>query len=163
MLCVHSGCVCFMAGFSFWINLVWDVHKNRRNQDGCKYFCTALCDYITLIFFLCNLVFYVFLFCLILGEAQYSTEIITEEASTQWKNKRRVWENSSTHQGEETESRVIFITAIDHYILGVAQYTDVTIRYVPRFGGHGSIRFRYNRKKKKSTMLGYFSFILNRQ
>ncbi len=35
-------------------------------------------------------------------------------------------------------------------------------RYVPRFGGHGSIRFRYNRGKK-STMLGFFSFILNRQ
>ncbi len=49
------------------------------------------------------------------------------------------------------------------YILGVAQYTDVTVRYVPRFGGHGSIRFRYNMKKKKSTMLGFFSFILNRQ
>ncbi len=35
------------------------------------------------------------------------------------------------------------------YILGVARYTDVTVRYVPRFGGHGSIRFRYNRKKKE--------------
>ncbi len=35
------------------------------------------------------------------------------------------------------------------YILGVAQYTDVTVRYVPRFGGHGSIRFRYNMKKKE--------------
>ncbi len=33
------------------------------------------------------------------------------------------------------------------YILGVAWYTDVMVRYVPRFGGHGSIRFRYNRKK----------------
>ncbi len=30
----------------------------------------------------------------------------------------------------------------------VAWYTDVTVWYVPRFGGHGSIRFRYNRKKK---------------
>ncbi len=50
-----------------------------------------------------------------------------------------------------------------HFILGVARYTDVTVRYVPRFGGHGSIRFRYNMKKKKSTMLGLFSFILNRQ
>ncbi len=48
------------------------------------------------------------------------------------------------------------------YVLGVARYTDVTVRYVPRFGGHGSIWFRYNRKKKKRiTML--FSFILNRQ
>ncbi len=28
------------------------------------------------------------------------------------------------------------------YILGVAWYTDVTVRYVPRFGGHGSIRIR---------------------
>ncbi len=35
------------------------------------------------------------------------------------------------------------------YILGVARYTDVTVRYVPRFGGHGSIRFRYNMKKKE--------------
>ncbi len=34
------------------------------------------------------------------------------------------------------------------YILGVARYTDVMVRYVPRFGGHGSIRFRYNMKKK---------------
>ncbi len=34
-------------------------------------------------------------------------------------------------------------------ILGVARYTDVTVRYVPRFGGHGSIRFRYNMKKKQ--------------
>ncbi len=48
-------------------------------------------------------------------------------------------------------------------VLGVARYTDVMVRYVPRFGGHGSIRFRYNMKKKKSTMLGLFSFILNRQ
>ncbi len=50
------------------------------------------------------------------------------------------------------------------YILGVARYTDVTVRYVPRFRGHGSIQFRYNMKKKeKSTMLGFFSSILNRQ
>ncbi len=35
------------------------------------------------------------------------------------------------------------------YILGVARYTDVTVRYVPQFGGHGSIRFRYNMKKKE--------------
>ncbi len=39
-------------------------------------------------------------------------------------------------------------TCIYIYILGVARYTDVMVRYVPRFGGHGSIRFRYNRKKK---------------
>ncbi len=56
-----------------------------------------------------------------------------------------------------------FVKYIYIYILGVARYTDVTVRYVPRFGGHGSIQFRYNRKKKKSTMLGFFSFILNRQ
>ncbi len=31
----------------------------------------------------------------------------------------------------------------------MARYTDVTVRYVPRFGGHGSIRFRYNMKKKE--------------
>ncbi len=35
------------------------------------------------------------------------------------------------------------------YILGVARYTDVTVRYVPWFGGHGSIRFRYNMKKNE--------------
>ncbi len=35
------------------------------------------------------------------------------------------------------------------YILGVAWYTDVTVRYIPRFGGHGSIQFRYNMKKKE--------------
>ncbi len=35
------------------------------------------------------------------------------------------------------------------YILGVARYTDVTVRYVPRFKGHGLIRFRYNMKKKE--------------
>ncbi len=34
-------------------------------------------------------------------------------------------------------------------ILGVARHTDVTVRYVPWFGGHGSIRFRYNMKKKE--------------
>ncbi len=33
--------------------------------------------------------------------------------------------------------------------LGVARYTDVTVQCVPRFGGHGSIRFRYNMKKKE--------------
>ncbi len=47
-------------------------------------------------------------------------------------------------------------------LLGMARYTDVTVRYVPRFGSQGSIRFRYNRKKK-STMLGFFSVILNRK
>ncbi len=35
------------------------------------------------------------------------------------------------------------------YLIGVARHTDVTVRYVPRFGGHGSIRFRYNRGKKQ--------------
>ncbi len=36
-----------------------------------------------IIFFHCNLVFYGFLFRLILGGAQYSTEIITGETKTQ--------------------------------------------------------------------------------
>ncbi len=27
--------------------------------------------------------------------------------------------------------------------------TDVTVRFVPRFGGPGSIRFRYNKKKQQ--------------
>ncbi len=31
----------------------------------------------------------------------------------------------------------------------MARYTDVTVRYVPQFGGHGLIRFRYNSIKKK--------------
>ncbi len=39
------------------------------------------------------------------------------------------------------------------YILGVARYTDVTVRYVPRFGGHGSISVK---KKKASTSLRLF-------
>ncbi len=34
------------------------------------------------------------------------------------------------------------------WALGVERYTDVTVRYVPRFRGHGLIRFRYNREKK---------------
>ncbi len=36
-----------------------------------------------------------------------------------------------------------------HWLLVVARYTDVTVRCVPRFRGHGSIRFRYNRGKKE--------------
>ncbi len=43
-----------------------------------------------LFFFHYNRMFYVFLFYLILGEAQYSTEIITEETKTQHNNERRV-------------------------------------------------------------------------
>ncbi len=43
----------------------------------------------------------------------------------------------------------LFHTTVYIYILGVARYTDVTVRYVPQFGGHGSIRFRYNMKKKE--------------
>ncbi len=49
-------------------------------------------------------------------------------------------------------------------IVGVERYTDATVRYVPRFGGHGSIRFRYNMKKKEEIYYArFFSFILNRQ
>ncbi len=40
-------------------------------------------------------------------------------------------------------------------ILGVARYRDVTVRYLPRFGGKKT-------PQKTSTMLGFFSFILNR-
>ncbi len=36
-----------------------------------------------------------------------------------------------------------------YIILVVARYTDVTVWFVPRFGGHGSIRFRYNVGKKE--------------
>ncbi len=54
---------------------------------------------------------------------------------------------------------------INKYILGVARYTD----------NHGSVRtsvrgsrfdtslVQQDKKKKKYTMLGFFSFILNRQ
>ncbi len=38
---------------------------------------------------------------------------------------------------------------VDPRLLGVAWYTDVMVRYIPRFGGHGSIRFRYNMKIKE--------------
>ncbi len=36
---------------------------------------------------------------------------------------------------------LIFLLTIPHkfYILGVARYTDVTVWYVARFGGHGLI------------------------
>ncbi len=52
---------------------------------------------------------------------------------------------------------------INAYLVGVAWYTDVMVRYVPWFRGHDSIRFWCNRGKNKSTMLGFFSFILKRQ
>ncbi len=52
-----------------------------------------------------------------------------------------------------------FSAQICAYALGVERYTVVTVRYVPRFGGHGSIRLRYNRGKKQSTVLCFFSFI----
>ncbi len=49
------------------------------------------------------------------------------------------------------------------YILGVARYTDVTVRYVPRFRRSRFDTISVQHEKKKSTMLGFFSFILNRQ
>ncbi len=52
---------------------------------------------------------------------------------------------------------IVYIYCI--YILGVARYTDVTVRYVPRFGGHGLIRFRYNRKNKKQIYYSQFLLI----
>ncbi len=45
------------------------------------------------------------------------------------------------------------------YILGVSRYTDVMVRYVPRFRGHGSLRFQYNRRKKKVIYYAQFLFI----
>ncbi len=65
--------------------------------------------------------------------------------------------------GELVRTRVggvtyIYIYIYIYIILGVAQYTDVTVQYVPWFVGHGSMRFRYNRNKKKSTMLGFLLF-----
>ncbi len=44
------------------------------------------------------------------------------------------------------------------YILGVERYTDVTVRYVPRFGGQGSITFWYNRKKKSICSVSFHFF-----
>ncbi len=37
---------------------------------------------------------------------------------------------------ETTEVKSYFLNV---KLVGVARYTDVTVRYVPRFGGHGSI------------------------
>ncbi len=54
--------------------------------------------------------------------------------------------SASSHIWLKTKLR---IDSEIQYILWVARYTDVTVWYVPRIGGHGSIRFRYNRKKKK--------------
>ncbi len=59
--------------------------------------------------------------------------------------------------------KYIYIYKYKYVNIRVAQYTDVTVRYAPRFGGHGSIRFWYNKKKIKYIMLDLFSSILNRQ
>ncbi len=48
------------------------------------------------------------------------------------------------------------------YITGVARYTDVTVRYVPRFGVTVRCDFGTTGEKNKSTMLGFFSFILTK-
>ncbi len=49
---------------------------------------------------------------------------------------------------------------IHTYILGVAWYTDVMVRYVPRSSQFDTISVQQE-KKKISTMLGFFSYILN--
>ncbi len=43
-------------------------------------------------------------------------------------------------------------------LLGMARYTDVTVRYVPRFGSQGSIRFRYNKKKHLLCLVSFQLF-----
>ncbi len=43
-------------------------------------------------------------------------------------------------------------------MLGVAQYTDVTVRYVPRFGGHGLMWFWYNRKNIDCMLVSFHLF-----
>ncbi len=60
-----------------------------------------------------------------------------------------------------TQSRFYLSTThIYIYILGVARYTDITVRYAPRFGGHGLIRFRLKQKKKiRNLLCSVFSFI----
>ncbi len=44
------------------------------------------------------------------------------------------------------------------YLLGVTRYTDVTVQYEPRFRGHGSIRFRYNRKENLLCSVSFHLF-----
>ncbi len=64
---------------------------------------------------------------------------------------RKYFTGSSTFSQDTTDYSYRLLSDIDIYIysiLGVAQYTNVTVRYVPWFGGHGSIWFRYNNKKK---------------
>ncbi len=66
------------------------------------------------------------------------------------------------HSPCETVAIDSWIVAIqEKYRVGVWIKIAIFFYLVPRFGGHGSIRFRYNRKK--NTMLSFFSFILNRQ
>ncbi len=61
-------------------------------------------------------------------------------------------------------TKVVLCLSLAMYPLGVERYTDVTVRYVPRFRGHGSIRFRDNRKRKKIYYaLVSFHLFLNRQ
>ena len=69
-------------------------------------------------------------FCSILGGAQYSTEVHTKETSTQWKTESRVWEKSWTHQGEETETRVIFITAVGSLYTVMIWYNDSSLLFL---------------------------------
>ncbi len=47
--------------------------------------------------------------------------------------------------------------------LGVARYTDVTVSVRTSFRGSRFDTISVQHEKKKSTMLGFFSFILNRQ
>ncbi len=62
-----------------------------------------------------------------------------------------------------TESQDLGLTSHpkDGYILGVARYT----RFGTYLGSGVTVRYDFGTKgkKKKSTMLGFFSFILNRQ
>ncbi len=37
-----------------------------------------------------------------------------------------------------TDRYALLLCEADIYLVGVAWYTDVMVRYIPRFGGHGS-------------------------
>ncbi len=44
------------------------------------------------------------------------------------------------------------------YILGMARYTDVTVRYVPRFGGHSSISIQQEQKRNLLCSVSFHLF-----
>ncbi len=54
----------------------------------------------------------------------------------------------------------IYIYIYIYIILGVARYTDVTVRYVPRFGGSrfNTISVQHEKKKKSSMLVSFHLF-----